>query len=241
MKHRWLGIVGAVLPTLLVAQTGEFAAAQAGRGPYARIAILRPHDGDTVDFEAGYIRHLEFHRQAKDTWIWYGWTIWAGERQRWFVYATFGHSAASLDNPVPPAEDERDNVSNVTPHAQFVGNALYQYRPSLSRGTGEPQPTARLELTTVDLNPGAEKAFEAGLGAAQSTLQEETLWYRMVAGGTAPRYVRLRPRPSLSAILDGTSEQSLPDAVSNLIAKTTVEILTLRPTMSYGLAPPARP
>src|SRR5436190_13375387 len=25
------------------------------------------------------------------------------------VYATFGHSAASLDNPVAPAEDERDN------------------------------------------------------------------------------------------------------------------------------------
>jgi hypothetical protein len=119
-----------------------------GEQGYARIAMLRPHDGDTVDFEAGYIRHLEFHRQAKDTWTWYGWTIWAGERQRWFVYATFGHTAASLDNPVPAAEDERDNVANVTPHAQFAGNALYEYLPGLSRGTGEPQPTARLEFTT---------------------------------------------------------------------------------------------
>src|SRR6185436_11251550 len=152
MKHRRLGIVGAVLlvgtvlPTLLLAQSG----------PYARIAILRPHDGDTVDFEAGYIRHLEWHRQAKDPWVWFGWTIWAGERQRSFVYATFGHSAASLDNPVPPAEDERDNVANVTPHAQFAGNALYEFLPELSRGDGEPQPTARLELTTVDLVPGTE-------------------------------------------------------------------------------------
>ena len=51
--------------------------------------------------------------------------------------------------------------------------------------------------------PGAGKAFEAALGAGQSTLQGETLWYRMVAGGPAPRYVRLRPRPSLSAILEG--------------------------------------
>src|SRR5882724_6603565 len=100
MRHRWPGIVGVVLlavtvhPAPLVAQAG----ASAERGPYARIAALRPHDGDTVDFEAGYIRHLDFHRQAKDAWVWYGWTIWAGERQRWFVYATFGHSAASLDN-----------------------------------------------------------------------------------------------------------------------------------------------
>ena len=97
------------------------AAPQAERGPYARIAILRPHDGHTVDFEAGYIRHLEWHRQARDTWVWYGWNVTFGERQRWFVYASFGHSAASLDSPVPPAEDERDNIANVTPHAAVSG------------------------------------------------------------------------------------------------------------------------
>jgi hypothetical protein len=209
-------------------------------GPYARISILRPHDGDTVDFEAGYIRHLEWHRQAKDTWTWFGWTIWAGERQRWFVYATFGHSAESLDNPVSPAEDERDNIFNVTAHGRFVGSALYEYLPALSRGaasgTGEPQPTARVELTTVDLAPGSNKAFEAVLSAEQSGLQGETLWYRMVAGGTAPRYVRLRPRQSLSAILEGMSEQALPEKVNDLIAKTTVEILNLRPAMCYGLS-----
>jgi hypothetical protein len=233
MKHRWLWIAGTVLPTLLVAQSFT----QTEQGPYARIAILRPYDGDTVDFEAGYIRHLEWHRQAKDTWVWYGWTMWASERQRWFVYATFGHSAASLDNPVAPAEDERDNISNVTPHAQYLGNALYEYLPGLSRGTGEPQPTARLEFTTMDLVPGAAKAFEAALRSSQSTLQGETLWYRMVAGGTTPRYVRLRPRPSLSAILDGRSEQTIPDGVNHLIAKMTVEILNLRPTMCYGLSP----
>lgn len=234
MRHRWRGIVGAVLlagtvfPALVVAD---------GRGPYARIAILRPHDADTVDFEAGYIRHLEWHRQAKDTWVWYGWNVTFGERQRWFVYASFGHSAASLDSPVAPAEDERDNILNVTPHAQYLGNALYEYLPKLSRGAGEPQPTDRLEFTTVDLNPGAEAAFEKALAAGQSTLKSETLWYRMVAGGTTPRYVRLRPQVNLSAILDGRSEQALPDKMNRLVAKTTVEILTLRPTMSYGISP----
>jgi hypothetical protein len=204
-------------------------------GPYARISVLRPHDGDTVGFEAGYIRHLEWHRQAKDTWAWYGWTVWAGERQRWFVYATFGHSAAALDSPVDPAGDERDNVVNVTPHASFVGSALFEYLPELSNGTGTPQPTARVELTTVDLVTGAEKAFEAALGAEQSRLQGETLWYRMVAGGAIPRYVRLRPRASLSAILEGVGEPALPEEVNGLIAKATVEILSLRPAMSYGL------
>jgi hypothetical protein len=127
-------------------------------------------------------------------------------------------------------------VANVVPHAEFTGNGLYEFLPTLSRGTGEPQPTARLELTTVDLAPGTAKTFEAAVSTGQSTLQGETLWYRMVAGGAAPRYVRLRPRPSLSAILDGRSEQALPDGVKQLVSKTTVEILTLRQTMSYGLS-----
>ena len=235
MTHRWFAIVGALLTTLLAAQDR-----QTGRGPYARIAIIRPHDGHTVDFESGYIRHLEWHRQNRDTWVWYGWTVTFGDRQRWFVYASFGHSAASFDNVVSPAEDERDNVINVAPYVEYAGNGLYEYRPEISRGTGEPQPSARVEFTTVDLVPGATKAFEAALSAGQSALQGETLWYRMVAGGAAPRYVRLRPRPSLSALLDGKGEQALPDGVKSLVARTTVEILTLRPTMSYGLSPQGR-
>jgi len=232
MTHfRWLFVIVALLSGLCPAPQ---AAEQTG--PYARIAILRPHDGDTVDFEAGYRRHLDFHRAAKDTWAWYGWTIWAGERQRWFVYATFGHSASSLDNPVPAAEDERDNVANVTPHAQFVANAIFEYLPALSRGTGVPSPAARLEFVTVDLNPGTGQTFESAISAARQNTAGETLWYRLLAGGPSPRYVRLCPRPNLTAILDGATTQSLPDSVHNLIARTTVEILNLRPTMSYGLS-----
>jgi hypothetical protein len=196
-------------------------------GPYARISVLRPHDGKTVDFEAGYTRHLEWHRQAQDTWVWFGWTVWVGDRQRWFVYATFGHSAEAFDNPVNPADDERDNIVNVTPHAEFVGSALYEFLPALSRGDGVPAATVRVELTTVDLKPGTERVFEDEIG--KLTSQGETLWYRMVAGGTAPRYVRLRPRANLSALLNEKLE--VPDSV----ARITIEILNLRPAMSYGL------
>src|SRR5712691_4518349 len=43
MQHRWLGIVGTAL--LLGAVLPPGLVAQAERGPYARIAVLRPHDG----------------------------------------------------------------------------------------------------------------------------------------------------------------------------------------------------
>src|SRR6266852_1778333 len=148
MRHRTLW-------TVLLIVLAARAVAQTEPGPYARIAILRPNDGQTVDLEAGYIRHLDWHRQAGDTFRWYTYAVWAStERQRWLIYATFGHTAAGLSNPVSPAEDERDNLINVLPHAQFLGNAVYEFLPGLSRGNGVPTPTLRAEYTTVELHRG---------------------------------------------------------------------------------------
>ena len=235
-----VGRVGIFVALFLGAVFPAEVATQVERGPFARISILHPRDGHTIDFESGYIRHLAWHQQAKDSWVWYGWTVTFGERQRWFVYATFGHPLTSFDNSVAPADDERDNVLNVSPHVDYWANGLYEFLPGLSRGTGVPEPAARVELTTVDLEPGTAKAFESAIAATQSALHSETLWYRMVAGGSGPRYVRLRPKPSFAAVLEARNEQALPDAVTALIAKTTVEVLTLRPTMSLGLASPGR-
>ncbi len=241
MKRRWIEIVSTLL-FLLFAQPRRAPDALAERGPYARIAIMRALDRHSVEWEAGYIRHLEWHRQAKDTFNWYSYSVWASsERQRWIVYATFGHTAAELSNPISPVEDERDNLINVLPHAQFLGNGVYEFLPALSRGNGVPTPTLRAEYTTVELHCGSGKAFEAAVAAEQSKLQGETLWYRLVVGGNTPLYVRLRPRASLAAILDGRLDQALPDKVNGLIAKMTVETLNLRPNMLVNVTPEPAP
>ena len=81
MKHSWLAIVTTLLvgtacstrafgQTVTQAERGPAVARAAAEKSYARIAILRPHDGDTIDFEAGYTRHLAWHQQAKNTWVW---------------------------------------------------------------------------------------------------------------------------------------------------------------------------
>ena len=236
MRHPWIRIIGAALlacaafPKLVISQVTQAAPAP---GPFARIAIMRALDeSHTVDMEAGYVRHLDWHRQAKDPFNWYSYSVWASsERQRWIMYATFGHSAAELSNPVLPAEDERDSIVNLLRHVQFMENGVYEFLPAISRGNGMPTPTLRAEYATVELNYGAGKAFEAALAAEQSKLQGETLWYRLVVGGSVPRYVRLRPRASLASILDERADQVLPEKVNGLVSKMTVETLNLRPNM----------
>ena len=92
-----------------------------------------------------------------------------------------------------------------------------------------------MEYTSVELLPGAGRAFEKVVAPMQSTLRGETLWYRMLAGGNMPRYIRLRPEPGLGALLGDSSEQTLPDRAKPLITKMTTEIWTLRRGMSLGL------
>jgi hypothetical protein len=241
VKLRWSWMVAAVLlvgtafPRSVTSQATQNAPAT---GPYARIAIMRALDGHGVEWEEGYVRHLEWHRRVKDPFNWYSYSVWASsERQRWIIYATFGHTATELSNPVLPAEDERDNSINVLPHAQFLGNWVYEFLPALSRGNGVPTPTLRAEYTTVELNYGTGKAFEAAMAAEQAKAHGETLWYRLVIGGNTPRYVRLRPRASLANILEERADQALPERVNGLISKVTVETLNLRPSMLVNVTP----
>jgi hypothetical protein len=244
--NRWVRIVGAgiligtLLPKLLISQTTQSTQTP---GPYALIGIMRALDeGHSVDLEAGYVRHLEWHRQVKDPFNWYSYSVSAStERQRWIIYATFGHTSAELSNSVLPAEDWRDASINLLPHVQFTGSWIYEFLPKLSRGNGVLTPTSQTEYTTFEVNDGAGKAFEAALAAEQSKLQGETLWYRLVEGGSAPRYVRLRPRANLASILDERADQALPDNVNGSISKMTVETLNLRPNMLVNVTPePAR-
>ena len=240
--NRWVRIVGAgillgtLLPTLLISQTRQSTQTP---GPYALIGIMRArNEGHSVDLEAGYVRHLEWHRQVKDPFNWYSYSVSAStERQRSIIYATFGHTAAEMSNPYSPVEDWRDASINLLPHVEFMGNAIYEFLPSLSRGNGVPTPTPQAEYTTVELNYGSGKAFEAALAGEQSKQQGETLWYRLVEGGNALRYVRLRPRATLASILDEHADQVLPDKVSGLISKMTIETLILRPNMLVNVTP----
>src|SRR5260370_8242552 len=109
MKHCWIRIVGAVVlvgtvfATLFVAQTAQTAQTEQPSGPYARIAILRALDGHTVELEAGYIRHLEWPRHAKDTFGWDSYSVWAStEPQRWIIYPTPPPTTPHLHTPHPP-------------------------------------------------------------------------------------------------------------------------------------------
>ena len=235
------------VPAALEAQTSE--------GRVARMAVLRPKEDMQAEFEAGYRRHLEWHRAQDDPWAWYGWQILTGDRIGWFVDGTFGHAWADLDRAVAPAEDAADNAENVAPYADFATHAVYRLRPELSSTRRTPP---FVELITVEVVPGRERAFERlarrihrALDASRSS---EHAVYELVNGSSARHYLIMLPRERLADLewsprgfagllqsAPGTADDG--DGAVGLPANSSIrairsELLRYRPDLSYIPAEP---
>ena len=218
MRHRCLAILCVAFPTLLVAQTAPNPEAQTERGPSARIAIMRALDERHMVRLGGWLHSPPRVAQAGQG------SVCLVQLLRGYRTAQFWGCVAEARVDDPPLPLRRCP-------------AIYEFLPSLSRGTGVPTPTPRAEYVTVELNYDAGKAFEAALAGEQPKLQSETLWYRLVVSGNTPCYVRLRPRASLASILDERADGALPETVKGLISKITIETLNLRPNMLVNVAP----
>lgn len=154
---------GIVAALALAALSTAFA--QQGSPSYARMVVIVPKPGQADAFEKGYERHLQWHRGAKDTWTWYGWTFVLGNRINRFMDGTFGHAAADFDAAVQPAADAADNNVNVAPYADFVSHGIYQRVDAMSAGEPLPDASPFLSMTTYHIRPGQEAAVRAGGGA----------------------------------------------------------------------------
>lgn len=86
----------------------------------------KPKPGMEKQFEEGYKRHLEWHKNANDPWFWYGWYFISGPRTGQFMDASLDHSLADFDDPVDAAGDRADNEKNTMPYAD-VTSAMKLY------------------------------------------------------------------------------------------------------------------
>lgn len=157
-----------------------------------------PKQGDAARFDAGYRRHLQWHRAHRDPLPWYGWYVQDGARRGMFVDGSFGAAFAAFDARVDPAGDAADASRNVTAFADPAFRASYRLRPELSTGfpLEDRRPSARLQVFRYALRPGSSARFEAALRAARETLLRRPgapahTWYALVSGGRTPGFLLL--------------------------------------------------
>jgi hypothetical protein len=98
----------------------------------AYFTVWKPMPGEESNFEAGYKKHLQWHKDNGDKWSWYGWYVILGPRVGWFIDATFNHTWADFDKPVKPVEDRQDSHLHVSPFGDNQYNYKLAFLPALS-------------------------------------------------------------------------------------------------------------
>ncbi|UGQ48276.1 hypothetical protein [Massilia endophytica] len=195
------------------------------------MVVISPKPGQNAEFEKGYERHLEWHRKAQDTWTWYGWSFVLGSRLGQFMDGTFGHAMANFDAAVQPAADSADNALNVTPHADFLSHGIYKRLDSVSAGAPLPDTSPFLAMSTYEIEPGQQVAFEEALGEQwrKAGAGKRYTWYRLQIGGQAPQYVLMRAAASFGAAAE------LPEVAppARMVRNVRTELLRYRENLSY--------
>ena len=74
--------------------------AQTGSGDHGIAAFSFWQPKDAQRFEAGYKKHLQWHKNSGDAWDWYGWYVISGPHDGQFLDATFDHSFSDFMHPV---------------------------------------------------------------------------------------------------------------------------------------------
>lgn len=158
-----------------------------------------PKEGMNEQFDAGYKKHLEWHRQHKDPLLWYAWYVVFGDRLGMFIDGCFGSTFAAFDERVSPAEDRVDFEQTTAPYADPVFRTAYTLRSDLSTATPleDRKPSPMVHVGYYQIHPGKQAAFEKVLRAVKQYLQNVTdsldmTWYELTAGGN-PIYMLMVP------------------------------------------------
>lgn len=171
----------------------------------ARFTMIEPKEG----FDAGYQRHLEWHRAHNDPWVWHGWTIITGARIGTFVDATVDRTPQEIDTAVSPAEDAADFARNVSPVGRLISSSIFRSRADLCRTKSIDAPFAALIIVH-----GSDRAIKAA--------NIDGACFELTSGGDAPTYLIIRPARSLSAALSAPP-----------IAGATIEAMRYRKDLTY--------
>ncbi len=227
--------------------------AQDQPGTVAQVFYVKPKMGIRQQFEQAGKRHIDWHRQQKDTWTWSVFECVAGERLGWRVAATVGHHWKDFDDKAKfAAADAADYEANLAAFVESRSGAFYVYLPEISRPLAGETPAPFSETLWFHLNIGAEAEFLHAERKVHEAIEKTNwgvphTWWELASGGEHPTYVLILQRknwaesepPELTfeAMLEkafGRQEaEVLMNVFKNTIHCVKSEIWAYRPDLSY--------
>lgn len=198
-----------------------------------------PKENLRAEFEQGYKKHLEWHKQKNDQLAWYAWYVQTGSRLGLFIDGTFGISFHAFDNRVDQPGDRADFAETTAPFADLAFRKIYYLRKDLSTDflLEKWAPTSSMEVYEITVTPGTEYLFEAiflELRPAVEKNKEKPVYtlYELLSGDEHSTYLLMIPRNNFSYFDDHAAvttvryliELYLPDRATALFDKLAKSI-----------------
>jgi hypothetical protein len=230
--------------------------AQEKPGTVGVVFIVKPKAGMRQQFEQANKRHMEWHRQQKDTWAVSVWEIISGDRIGQYGYASFGHHWKDFDSHAKFDEaDTADYLANVAQYVEPVAARYYISHPEMSFPMeGE---ATLAEVVEYHLNVAGESDFLMAVRKVHEAIQKSNypVYYNvneLYNGGEHPTYVFVfphknwadfePPEQTFRAMLEKAYGRDEADSILKLWDKSVrgvrSQIIAFRPDLSYS--PPAQ-
>jgi hypothetical protein len=220
-----------------------------------RIYFSMPKPGMDKQYEAGRKKHMQFHRDQKDTWTWNTFAIETGDHAGMYVTSSCGHSWKDFDEweARMGKADTADGATNLSPYVQSGHNGFYVYRSDMSLAPAN-QPAAPITAVTIYvLHPGAVPDFIAAIKKVNDALGKLADWPRtggwlqLINGGEGPTFALLNSRKNwadfaplpktVADVLNDTYGKETADQIQKTIRDCTAhqytEAATYRADLSY--------
>lgn len=212
---------------------------------------VKPKPGMQQQFEQALKRHMEWHKQQKDTWTIYVATAVVGDRVGLYEIAVGGHHWKDFDARAKFDEaDNADFYANVAQYVDLVGSSIWIHHPELSQPMTGDAPF--MEFVEEHLNMAGESDYLLVLRKVRDAVQKSNYpvyWevYELFNGGEHPTYGIVSPHKTwadfqppeqtLAAVLEKAYGRDEADALWKAFFKTVhcvkSEVWVARPDLSY--------
>jgi hypothetical protein len=230
--------------------------AQEKPGTVGMVFMVKAKAGMRQQFEQANKRHMDWHRQQKDTWAVDVWEVVSGEHVGQYGYGSFGHHWKDLDSHAKFDEaDMADYLANVAQYVEPVVARYYVSHPDLSRPMEGEAPLA--EVVEYRLNMAGESDFLMAVRKVHEAIQKGNYplyyhLYELYNGGEHPTYVFVflhknwadfePPEETFRGMLEKAYGRDEAESILKLFDKSVhgvrSQIIAFRPDLSYS--PPAQ-
>jgi len=222
-------------------------------GDVGQVHFVKPKAGETLQWEAAYKSHVEWHHSKNDTWSWPVWEIVTGARAGQYAIGTFFHHWKDLEHGDLGADDNAHARETLDRHTASSTMEVWRYRSGVSNPPKSDDTPAYAAVYYRLLKQGMTGTYTGAVRKINDAIVKADWgvgYYRNVHvnSGEEPMMVRWVARrtwedfapPALSfpRLLEdayGKEEAAaINDALNRSIDRGWSEIWAYRPDLSYA-------